>query len=278
MLTVLLMVTAPIEVRRDGPPLSLERARQMSAAQLGDTVLAPGHPAIVEASVGPEGMGPPPFPGTPVASEIRLYTAGHLMAGSGFCRKNKVTVTLRPVLLQGGQLPPAPAETASSTALYRWAERTNRAIKCEAGHHDFFQLDHTLADRSFAVIRLLDRSRRGADRRLQVTIDDQAARSMRDYVNKHRSEARGLPKEAITPIVNGRVALRKFPISSITMIRPFAKAWDANLLTVADLHDATGRALEAVTIFAGGEWLAGIVLDGDRITTIRFIKAIPPPF
>lgn len=52
-------MAAAIEVRRNGPPLTLEQARKMTPAQLADALLAPGHRPIVEASVGPEGMSPP---------------------------------------------------------------------------------------------------------------------------------------------------------------------------------------------------------------------------
>lgn len=214
----------------------------------------------------------------PVASEIRLYTAAEHIAGSGFCRKTRVTVFLQPVLRNGRQLPPARAETVSSTALYRWAERTNGAVKCEAGRYDFFELDPALGDRSFAVIRLLGSLRQSEIRRITVTIDDQEARSMRDYVNKHPSEARGMPREAITPIVDARIALRMFPISSITMIGPYSKAWNRDVLNETDLQDRKGRPLEAIAAFAGGEWSAGIVLEGSRIITIRFVRAIPAPF
>ncbi len=278
MLMLLIMMATTIEVRRDGPALSLDHAQESTPAQLGDALLAPGHPPIVEASVGPEGIMPATAPGMPVTSEIRLYTAAEAAPTPGFCRKTKITVTLEPVMPDGRRLPPARAATASSTALYRWAARSNDATGCEADHSAFFALDPALADRSFAVIRLLARLRDSAVHRIPVTIDDQEGRSMREYFREHPSEARDMPEDVTTPIVDARTALRMFPISSITTIVPYERAWPRDILKPSDLRGGKDRPLEAITMFAGGAWHAAIVLDGDRITTVRFVRAIPPPF
>lgn len=272
----LVLMAATIEVRRDGPQVTLEQARAMAPAALGDALLAPGHPPIVEASVGPEGMAPPSAPGMPVTSEIRLFTSARTAARAGFCEKTLVTVTLAPVMRIGRDVPPARAQAVASTTLYRWAPRIDGRLSCEGRRDDFFALDAALGERSFAVIRALATVRPNQVR--TIGIDDQDARSMRDYVRSHPTEAVGLPAEAVTPITDGRIALARFPISSITMIGRYGRGWNDRVLSDSDLRNKTGRALEAVTIFAGGVWTAGVVLDGDTITTIRFVKAIPPPF
>lgn len=114
-------------------------------------------------------------------------------------------------------------------------------------------------------------------RKVVVSIDDKEARGMRDYVRKNPSQGKGLPKEYTTPIINGWVAIERFPISSISYVRNYVKAWD-DTLSYSDLKDEKGHDLEAIYLFAGGTWNAGIVLDGGRIVKVRFKKAIPPPF
>ena len=273
---VLLLMAATIEIRRDGPPITLAQARELTSAALGDVLLAPRHPPIVEASIGPEGMLPPPPPGMPVTSEIRLFAAARPAEQPGFCEKTQVTVRLTAVTPAGLDLPPAPAEAVSSSTLYRWAGNVPGQSACEGKRYDFFALDPAFGDRSFAVIRALGAARPSTVR--TISIDDQEGRSMRDYAKQHPNDARGFPKEAITPITNGRAALTQFPVSRITTVRRYVKAWDGELLKEADLKNETGRVLEAITIFAGDVWNAGIVMDGDRITTIRFVRAVPPPF
>jgi hypothetical protein len=278
MLALVMMMAAAIEVRRDGPPITLEQAGRMTPAELADALLTPDHPAVVEAGVGPEGMRPPPPPGMPTVSEIRLFTAAKPASEPGFCEKTRATVTLEPVSVKEGDLPPARPQTLSVTKLYRWAEQFNGSFRCEEKHYSFFELDPQFASQSFAVIRLLDRVQRKPSSKVTISIDDQEARSMRDYVAENPSAARDMPKEAITPITNGRAALAKFPTSDISHIRSYVKSWDDDILKNSDLQDRRGRTLQAVRLFAGGVWEVGVVLDGDTITTIRFVKAVPPPF
>lgn len=61
----LIMLAATIDIRRDAPPVTLEQARSMSPADLGDALLKAGHSPIVKSVVGPEGMLPPPPPDLP---------------------------------------------------------------------------------------------------------------------------------------------------------------------------------------------------------------------
>jgi hypothetical protein len=60
-----LLAAEPAEIstmrlRENGPALTPEQAEALSAAALGDALLAPGHPPVTEVTVGPEGMEPPP--------------------------------------------------------------------------------------------------------------------------------------------------------------------------------------------------------------------------
>ncbi|MES3099971.1 hypothetical protein [Sphingomonas faeni] len=275
---VLAMLAATIEVRRDGPPLTLEQARAMTPAALGDALLTSPHPPIVEAVVGPEGMVPPPPPDTPEATEIKLFAAAVPASQPGFCEKVRATITLAPVMRREGTLPPARAQAVSSTPLYRWAEPSAGPARCEAKRYAFFALDPGLGDRAFTVIRLLGTLKNAYDRKVQISIDDRGAREMRDYAKGHRDEMKDMPKDAITPIVSGRSAISKFPISSITAIRRYVDAWDRNPLTRTDLKAVKDHGWEAYQIFAGGEWDTGVIVDGDRIVTVRFVKAVPPPF
>ncbi|RZM12015.1 MAG: hypothetical protein EOP68_02155 [Sphingomonas sp.] len=275
---VLAMLAATIEVRRDGPPLTPEQARAMTPAALGDALLASPHPPIVEAVVGPEGVLPPPPPDMPETTEIKLFAAVVPASQPGFCEKTRMVVALAPVMRRDGNLPPARAQTVSSTKLYRLAERNADGIECEAERHAFFAVDPKLGDRTFSVIRLLDTLKIAYNSKVQITIDDRGARELRDLARRHPDEMRNVPEEAITPIVSGGSAMAKFPISSINMIGPYAAAWHGDLLTKTDLKAVKDHGWEAYQIFAGGEWDTGVIVDGDRIVTVRFVRAIPPPF
>ncbi|MDQ0839251.1 hypothetical protein [Sphingomonas faeni] len=273
----LIMLAATIDIRRDAPPVTLDQARGMSPADLGDALLIAGHSPIVEAVVGPEGMLPPPPPELPEESEIKLFSAAEPAQQADFCEKTRAVVRLEPVLRSQGELPPSRPKSVSLTKLYRMAVQKNGASRCEAKRYEFFALDEKLADRTFTILRLLNSLRMNGIRKVVVSIDDQEARGMQDYVRENPSQAKGLPKEYITPITDGRVAIERFPISSISYVRNYVKAWD-NTLSDLDLKDRKGHDLEAISLFAGGTWDAGIVLDGGRIVKVRFKKAIPPPF
>lgn len=273
----LIMLAAAIDIRRDAPPVTLEQASSMSPADLGDALLMAGHSPIVDSVVGPEGMLPPPPPELPEESRITLFSAAIPAQQPGFCEKTMAVVKLEPVLRSRGKLPPSRPKSVLLTNLYRMAVHKNGESQCEAKSYEFFELDEKLADRTFAILRLLNSLRMNGDRKVIVSIDDQEARGMRDYVRKNPSQAKGIKKEYTTPITNGRVAIENFPISSISYIRNYVKAWD-DTLSASDLKDKKGHDLEAISLFAGGTWNAGIVLDGGRIEKVRFKKAIPPPF
>lgn len=267
-----------IEVRRDGPAIALGEAERMTPAALADALLAPGHPPIVEARVGPEGMMPPAPPGVPVINQIRLFTAATPADRPGFCEKTRIDVSLAPRMREGDTVPAAPAEAVTTTKLYRWARSGKDGARCKVASGSYFRRNAVLGERSFTVIRSLATLRPARIRKLRITIDDYAARQLADMVKAYPQDFADMPRDRITPITDGRVALARFPVSSVQYVGPYSATWPRDLLDKADLQDATGHKLEAITMIAGDEWNAGIVFDGDRIVTIRLRRAIPPPF
>lgn len=81
---LLWLLAGAIALRADAPALTLEQASAMSPRQLGDALLSPDHPVIVEAKVGIQGIRPPPPPFTPFQSPIELLTAGKVSAEPDF--------------------------------------------------------------------------------------------------------------------------------------------------------------------------------------------------
>ena len=266
-----------IAVRSDGPAIALSEAERMTPAALADVLLASGHPPIVEADVGPEGMMPPAPPGVPVVNAIRLYTAATPADHPGFCEKTRIDVSLAPRMRRGDAVPAAPADAVTTTKLYRWARPAKDGTGCEAPAWSFFRRDDVLGDRSFSVVRRFATLRPARLRKLRITIDDRLTRNLADMVKAYPQDFPGISKDRLTPITDGRVALARFPISSIRYVAPYNASWPNDLLDKADLRDAAGREFDAVMVGTGGEWHAGIVFDGDQIVTIRFVRAIPPP-
>jgi hypothetical protein len=277
MLSLLLMI-ATVDVRQDGPAITLEQAKTMTPAELGDALLAPNHPPIVEASVGPIGMMPPPPPESPIQSEIRLYTAAQPSSEKGFCEKIQATVLLDPVTRINGTLPPARAVRLVKTKLYRWAAKGPKPSICEGKHYDFFETGANTATLSFKVIRLLAALQEKRGGGVTLSIDDEYARSNRAYLSRRPSDRDKFPKASITQITNGRAALAQFPIPSISSINEYSESWPSDLLRQKDITNVDGTKIEAVSLFAGGLWSVGIVLSNDKITVARFVREIPPPF
>lgn len=277
MLTLLLMI-ATVDVRQNGPAITLEQAKTMTPAELGDALLAPNHPPIVEASVGPIGMMPPPPPESPIQSEIRLYTAAQPSSEKGFCEKIQATILLNPVTRINGTLPPAQAAQVTKTKLYRWAANGTTSTSCEGKHYEFFEAQPDNAQRSFEVIRLLVALQQKHGSGATLSIDDEYARSNRAYLSRRPSDRANFPKEATTSIMNGRAALAQFPITSISRIDTYSESWPSDLLNRRDLTEVNGTKPEAVRLFAGGLWSAGMVLSSDKILIARFVREIPPPF
>ena len=277
MLTLLLTI-ATVDVRQNGPAITLEQAKAMTPAELGDALLAPNHPPIVEASVGPIGMMAPPPPESPIESEIRLYTASQLSNEPDFCEKVQATVTLAPVTRINGTLPPAQAVRLVKTKLYRWAAKGTKPSTCEGKHYDFFETRANTAKLSFKVIRLLAALQEKRGSGATLSINDEYARSNRAYLSKHPLYSDNFPKLSTIQITNGRIALIQFPITSISSINEYSGSWPSNILTTNDLIQRGGPKLKALSLFAGGLWSAGVVLSDNKITTVRYVREIPPPF
>lgn len=72
-------------------------------------------------------------------------------------------------------------------------------------------------------------------------------------------------------------ALASLPIDSVTFAGPAARA-SPNVLSESDITNVEGGSLEPVTLFLGGVWTVGLVIDDFQVAVIRLLRRIPPPF
>ena len=277
---LLLMTLAAIALRQDGPALTPAQGRALRPSALADALLAPGHPPVVEVVVGPEGQMPPP-PGMASGTPIRLFSAAGPSSHAGFCEKTVANVSLAAVMPQDRDRLPARPEALSITRLYRWEGKPGRRSTCEGRHYAFFSPDPDKVERLLAVVRLLAEAQRSARAgralRFAVSVTDEKALANRDFAGRNTDPTTQPTGDDMTPITDGRAALTMVPLPYISWIGA-GKSAGGNPLTRADLVGAGGRRLEAVGLFAGGDWTVGIALDGDRIVAIRMRRAIPAPF
>lgn len=265
-----LAATGTIALNPAAPALTPAEARARSPSALADALLAPGHPRVTETVVGPEFNGPPPPPGAPSTTEIRLYFAATRTGPLSFCEKKVALVTLAPVFGSLVSLPPARPRTLALSSTYRWRAPGR---SCEGDYRSFFSVVPKLGSSSFGVVRALAELRRRRGAGVPVSIDDRYARDIGEYWREHPDKDNPPP----VPITDGRKALAAFPIDAISGVYPAGYS-PTDPLTPADLRTPSGRALEGVSLFAGGEWNAGLVLDGGRIVRVRLERAIQPPF
>jgi hypothetical protein len=278
----LLALAALVQLRPDARALTPAQARAMSPAELGDALLAAGHPAVVEAVVGSGIMEAPTPPGQPLVTPVKLFLAARPGELRGFCEKMMVTILLAPTA-RGAAENVAPARPASlSTSLrYRWADPGRQApSRCEAPANSFFSPEPSKAERRFKLVRLLAKARedavRGRDLPFEIEVVDDLGREMQDFARRHPDQAAHIRPDMMKTFASGRAALAALPIGEIREIQDVFFA-GISPLSASDLIDPPGRRREHVGLFLG-DWSAGVVLDGDRIVRISLQRAIPPPF
>lgn len=264
LLLALAAATWPVRLRADLPPLDDARARAMSPATLGDTLLAAGHPPVVAATVGPEGMVVPPPPGT-VA--VRLVLRAEPAERPDFCRRTVVTVTIA-----------RPAATLETRTDYRWIGAAGRAQAPDAPDLEFLAPEPDECDTALDTVELLARlnrqARAGCAPSFPVSIDDQLGREMTAFARAHPR----LPHDPDLGIITDpRAALAQLSPDQVTWAGPAHHALP-DLLTPADKGQVARRRLDARIIHVHGEWTATLLLDGDRVVRMRLLHAVAPPF
>lgn len=265
---------ATLEVRKDGPGVTLDQARKMPPDQLADMLLAPGHPKIESAMVGRMVVRPPPPPGIPRVTVVRLYTAAQPSTKAGFCERKVAAVSLKPVYATSDGIPPAAADFVTVETVYKW--HGPGKIACGGIAESYFDPVHSkIGDRAFDVIRMFSALQRASWGRIPkgvtVSVSDTAAPVWRAYAKGNAGHE--LTQDDLTTLTDGRKALVDFPLEDVTWVIDGENA-GGNPLTAEDMR-ANGPTTRSTYLWAG-IWAAGVVVSGGKITTVRIRKAIPP--
>lgn len=124
---------AIVRLRSDAVPIDPGLAVAMKPDALGDAILAPGHPIVDEAVVGPEGMDPPISPTMPVATQIKLFLHPVADEPPGFCRRTEVDLHLKLAgRTAGGGISPTVPEAMTTKQAFRWIGGRKSAAGCAA--------------------------------------------------------------------------------------------------------------------------------------------------
>ncbi|WP_420138161.1 hypothetical protein [Sphingomonas sp.] len=275
------LLAAAWSLRADAPALTLAQASAMPTAQLGDALLAAGHPKIVGARVGVQGMAPPPPPNTPFQSPIELIAEGAESNEPGFCERSVAHILLAPVIFAGTQAPPARPVHLETEQTYRWRTKSNDGSSCAGVGKRYFSVDRTDKPQAFALIRALaglqSRLKDGREIKAKVRIDDREAIQNQEFARTNK-DPRIQPSPAeMTPIVDGRVALMALPLGQISSITLNLQGWHRPFED-KDLIGAGGVRRAVASLFAGREWSVDLVLDQGNIVLVHITHEVPPPF
>jgi hypothetical protein len=264
------------QLRSDGPEISREGARKMTPSALGDALLAPNHPPIVEAIVHPSGMEAAPPPGYS-GYRVSLVAAAKWEPSLRMCSKAIYDVNLevaprsqRPSSSAG----PRPTQITGVTE-YRLPDAGGGNDEhCEAKVVDFFSIS---SGRELEVAQLLAEAHRraGAPGPLPfpVTVEDTMADDMERFRREHPELVRR--PSPLKRVSDPRAALTSLPVKTIGSVDltnsdfPFKPG---------DLAGDQGHSLQGATFVVGEEWVVGLALSGDHIERVRVVRRIPPPF
>ena len=280
-MSLLLVMAAAIAVRADPPTMTFAEARTMTPAQLGDALLAPGHPVVVAAEVGQRAPMPPPPPGAFYQMPITLVMAGKVSEEAGFCERLVAHVLLAPSIFREITAPLSPPVSVTMERTYSWRANAKDATECASVRKPYFSVSEMDAPRSFALIRQLvslqARARSHRALRLRVSIDDQSVEMTREFARRNKDPDLQPSKEELTAITSGRVALAKLPLDAIAYIHPRSLSYH-DLIERAERLDSRGAPRELASLFAGGEWTVDMALENGRIVVMRVLRRVPAPF
>lgn len=270
---------AIIYLRKSGPSITPGQAKELSPQELGEVLLAPGHPIVSEAVVGREGMEPPPPPGMPVVTRVKLYLQPIRSGEPGFCQRTIATIYLEPVeRLADGRLPASRPDSLSTEVAYRWIGDAGDTAACEAPRYQFFSPRPDEVEQALEAVRLLASANEAAKNALPLSF----TLSVRDEMGPellaaHLNNPEIFPDIDVEIITDPIEALASLPIDSVTFAGPAARA-SPNVLSESDITNVEGGSLEPVTLFLGGVWTVGLVIDDFQVAVIRLLRRIPPPF
>ncbi len=270
---------ATVRLRENGPVITPEEAKALSAAALGDALLAPGHRPVSEVTVGPEGMDPPTPPGILESTRIKLYLEPIRSEKIGFCERAIATVYLAPVnRLKDGHLPASPAARISTQIAFRWVGLSRNGVACAASKYQFFTAKPEAEDEALEAVRLLGLASQDAklSRRLSfpVSIEDREGSSMLAYERQH-PEVPHIPELKI--ITDAKEALASLPVDAVSFSGLASTAYPT-VLRPADQPNKMGPGQRAMTIFLGGDWAVGLIISNGQIKLMRIVRELPAPF
>lgn len=260
--------------------MSPAQAQSLSPEALGKALLLNADVPVVEATVGPQGMEPPPPPGPPVPTRIKLYLRPTPSAQTGFCQQRIATLFLKPTKpVSDGTSPGWVAGDLSSDVAYRWSPKSARgASGCSAPRTAFFTPRPAKVEQALQVVRLLASASYAARHKRKlgfpIFVEDQLGPEMLKYQLAHPALD---PIPSFKIISDAREALAALPIETITFVGPASSAFP-DILKASDLETSDDHSMEPMTVFLGGEWTVGLLLERGRITRLRLRRAIPPPF
>jgi hypothetical protein len=253
----------------------------MSPNALGDALLTPGHPTILETRVGVQGMMPPPPPDTPFQSPIDLVVKPEVSSEQGFCERSVAHVLLAPVVFSLGKDLAARPVQISTEQTYSWIVNSGEGAECDAHYRRYFSLQKGYERQVLTLVRSLAelQARVKAGRRIapKITVDDREAPKWRKFAQTNKDPRIQPTAEDMTPLTDGKVALSSISIGNISSVEFGRQSWHAPLKD-KDLTGKGGAARDHAALFASGEWTLDVALDGSRIALIRMVRETPPPF
>jgi hypothetical protein len=226
-------------------PVAIEseaQAKAMTPTALADRLLAPRHPPVDFAFVGPPGLVPPPPPGAPPQFHVTLWTRPVIANEPDYCTRRRIQITVRS---PGAHTSVTIDETAT---LFRFGR------PCAARQSKYGEYVDAAA---FPLVRDLARVRRSNS--VKVIYSDR------------------LPDEVRVPrYASGRDALAAVNLGEITWIGPARRV--AGLRTDVESDLAALPADATRTAFFAGFWTGVVVQEHGRITRVWLHRAIPAPF
>lgn len=268
-----------LQIRGDAVPIDPARAKAMTPDELGAAILAPGHPPVDEAVVGPLEMQPPAPPTMPIATPITLFLHPVANDPAGFCRRTEVQLNLKLAgrTPDGGVLPTLP-ESLTTRQAFRWVGDSGSEAACAVPRYEWFIPRAGEEAQALSLVRLVaslqHQAATGARLRFQLKVADKMGREMAASERKRPGQHWNTP-----PIVfsDGRAALAALPLGKIGYVGPSSGIccdplpfkWSATM---------GGRSLTASTLELDLVWRVTLQFDGSRLVRVGVVRAAPLPF
>lgn len=280
MFFALIQVAAAVgALRTDAPPLALNAARTMTPTELGDALLAAGHPPIIQAIVHPAHMEAP----APWVTEVELLAAPHMSNEAGFCAVTLYTVTFdHPASPKWDVTSPNPVRPASLAAetLYKLPSPSpqSRSDACKAPIDDYFHLDPTFDGREFQLVRLLAAAQKAARSGHALSFDLSFKDKLADDLE---SAERSQPPNRVhswgARLPDARAALIATPLDDIYHIG-FDQPLGDQSIRPPPGPETCGQRECTAELFVGEVWRVDVVFTAHEIRRLHLERALPAPF